>query len=179
MYSDAVRKWAFALAVALASLIVLVVVVGYTLPVGHRASRTVTLAATPDQVFLVITAFADYPDWRTDVERIEVSGGPGVGQLVRESGASGDIPYRVEVLEPASRLVMRIADPDLAFGGSWTYTLEPTATGGTTLTLTEDGEVYNPIFRFMARFVLGEYTTIDRYLADLSARLEPSRPAPR
>jgi len=178
MYSEPVRKWAFALAVALASLIVLVIVVGYTLPVGHRASRTVTLSATPDQVFLVITDFRDYPEWRSDVERIEVSGGPGVGQLVRESGPSGDIPYRVEVLE-SNRLVMRIADPDLAFGGSWTYTLEPTATGGTTLTLTEDGEVYNPIFRFMARFVLGQYTTIDAYLADLSARLDESRSAPR
>ena len=58
----------------------------------------------------------------------------------------------------------------LPFGGSWTYELIPTA-GGTMLRITEDGEVYNPLFRFISRFVLGHYKSIDQYLDDLERRL--------
>lgn len=39
--------------------------------------------------------------------------------------------------------------------------------------MTENGEIYNPIFRFMARFVLGYSMTLDRYLADLEKHLTP------
>jgi hypothetical protein len=33
--------------------------------------------------------------------------------------------------------------------------------------ITEDGEVYNPIFRFMSRFVFGHTHTMDAYLRAL------------
>jgi hypothetical protein len=32
------------------------------------------------------------------------------------------------------------------------------------LRVTEDGEVYNPIFRFVSRFILGQTATQDTYL---------------
>jgi len=62
--------------------------------------------------------------------------------------------------------VTRIADPKLPFGGTWTYELSP-APERTSLRITEDGEVRNPVLRFVSRFVLGHTATIDRYLADL------------
>ena len=37
--------------------------------------------------------------------------------------------------------------------------------------ITEDGEVYHPLYRFMSRFVFGHTTTIDRYLTDLGRKL--------
>ena len=39
----------------------------------------------------------------------------------------------------------------------------------------EDGEVYNVIFRFMSRFVLGHYATMDGYLRNLQAIVNGSR----
>jgi hypothetical protein len=76
------------------------------------------------------------------------------------------------------RLVTRIADPSLPFGGGWTFDLIAAndATPGapnasTTLRITEDGEVYNPIFRFVSRFVMGHHATIDAYLRDVGTRL--------
>jgi hypothetical protein len=63
-------------------------------------------------------------------------------------------------------MVTRIADKTLTFGGAWTYELSPQG-GGTRLVITEHGEVYNPLFRFMSRFVFGHTATLDRYLADL------------
>ena len=69
-----------------------------------------------------------------------------------------------------AELVTRIADTGLAFGGSWTFALQPAASG-TRLSITENGEVYNPLFRVMSRFVFGHTATIDRYLGDLQKHL--------
>jgi hypothetical protein len=67
--------------------------------------------------------------------------------------------------------VNRIADPKLPFGGSWTY--EVSAAGsGTELNITENGEVYNPLFRFVSRFIMGHTATIEKYQRDLAARLK-------
>jgi hypothetical protein len=66
-------------------------------------------------------------------------------------------------------MVVRIADPDLPFGGTWTYELKQEESG-TRVTITERGEVYNPIFRFMSRFVFSHTATLERYLAALRAR---------
>ena len=65
-------------------------------------------------------------------------------------------------------MVTRIADPHLPFGGTWTYEIAPTETGST-LTITEKGEVYNPVFRFVSRYLQG-YTATHR---QLYARLTP------
>ncbi len=45
------------------------------------------------------------------------------------------------------------------------------AAGGTRVRVTEDGEVYNPLFRFVSRFIMGHTATMDRYLDDLAAVL--------
>jgi hypothetical protein len=39
-----------------------------------------------------------------------------------------------------------------------------------TLRITEDGEIRNPIFRFVARFFLGYTATMEAYLRDLGRR---------
>ena len=70
-------------------------------------------------------------------------------------------------------MVTRIADPHLPFGGTWTYEIAPTATGSS-LTITENGEIYNPVFRFIARYIQGYTATIDNYLKALRAKLQAS-----
>ena len=38
----------------------------------------------------------------------------------------------------------------------------------------ENGEIYNPVFRFIARYVQGYTATTDNYLKALSAKLQTS-----
>jgi hypothetical protein len=66
--------------------------------------------------------------------------------------------------------VTRVADPDQPFGGTWTFDIGPDS-GGARLTITERGEVYNPVFRFIARFVFGYTATIEGYLRSLREKL--------
>ena len=46
------------------------------------------------------------------------------------------------------------------------------------MTISERGEVYNPLYRFVSRFFIGHTRTIDAYLAEL-ARSFGEEPTPR
>lgn len=153
--------------------VVIVVGIGYALPVKHTATRTKTVHATPDSVYALITNFSAFPTWRSRVTSVEQIVRPDNVVSYREKGKDGDIVYVVDDATPPHRLVTRIADDKLPFGGTWTFDLAA-RDNGTEVRITEHGEVYNPLFRFMSRFVFGHTATIDAYLADLSRRVESS-----
>jgi Polyketide cyclase / dehydrase and lipid transport len=157
---------------ALVILIAIVTIIGYSLPKAHVASRDRTLAATPERLFATLQEVEKFPQWRSDVKSVEVLARTPALRW-REHGSNGAMTFEVQDVRPPMRLVGRIADTSLAFGGSWTYAFQPEGTG-TRLSITENGEVYNPIFRFMSRFVFGHTATIDRYLADLDAYVRAS-----
>ena len=162
---------AIALVVALAAV---VVAVGALLPTAHVASRSARFPAPPERVWAAITGVEEFPRWRSDVAAVSLVEAEGGGRRWREheSASRRDRGITYEVVEAAEprRLVTRIADPELPFGGRWVFDLAP-EDGGTRLTITEHGEVYNPLFRFMSRFVFGHTATIERYLASLERRL--------
>lgn len=152
----------------LAALVAIAAAVGAMLPVRHRAGREAIIRVPPDSLFALLTDIERFPEWRSGMKRVERR--PPVDGRDRWLEVSGDGEILFEVVEavPGRRLVTRIADPALPFGGTWTHELDAVAEG-TRLTITEDGEVYNPIFRFMSRYVFGHHSTIDRFLKDLSA----------
>lgn len=148
----------------------LIALVGSLLPKAHTASRRATFRQRPETLWRVLTDYAAMPSWRTDlraIERLPDRDGHEVWQETDRHGRK----LRLETVEavPPRRLVGRIADPKLPFGGTWTYEITPVA-GGSTLTITEDGEIYNPIFRFVARFILGYTGTMESYLRALAAK---------
>jgi hypothetical protein len=167
-----VLKIALYIVVGLGGLIGLVAVIGLMLPKGHRASKTSIFAASTDAVFTVLSDVARYAEWRPDVKRIELLPDDGGRRMFKEHGTNGVVTFRIEQAVPASRLLIRIADPSLPFGGTWTHELKPAAAGGTELTTTEDGEVYNPIFRFMSKFFFSPITTIETFHRNLTRREE-------
>src|SRR5882724_2182591 len=103
--------------------------VGYLLPQGHTASRTVTYAAPPAAVFAAIADVRRYTDWRSDLKSVDVLPEDGKGLLFRERGGNGDVLLRFETMETPHRIVARIADPALPFGGTWAYELQQAGAG--------------------------------------------------
>jgi uncharacterized protein YndB with AHSA1/START domain len=163
-------KW-LAIGVAVITVAALLVwLVGSRLPQGHVATRQATLGAPPEVVWAAVTDLDAYPSWRTGVKRIERLPDRGGQTTWIEHGGNGAITFTIDRAEPPSRLVVRIADPSLPFGGAWTYEIAAVPEGAR-LTITENGEVYNPVFRFMSRFVFGHEATIATYLADLTKRV--------
>lgn len=170
-------KWPLMTLGAVVLVLVGVLVIGSLLPQGHVATREATFNQPIAEVYAAITDVSRYPEWRTDVRAVRVlSNEP---RRWTEEGANGAITFEVEEAVPPRRLVVRIADPDLPFGGRWTYDLTPAASDSTRLVITEHGEVYNPLFRFVSRFVLSHTATIDAYLRHLGQRLEGHAGGPR
>jgi uncharacterized protein YndB with AHSA1/START domain len=163
-------KWAV-LAVAVLVLLVLgVILIGLLLPTDHQATRQVGIRAKPEAVFAIIADFVGGAGWRTGIARVELLP-PRDGRTVfREQGNNGEMTYRVEEQTPPRRLVTRIVDRS-AFGGTWTYELFPEGEG-TRVEITERGQVYNPVFRFMSRFFFSPTVTMERYLKDLQRKVE-------
>lgn len=159
-------RWLFIVIGILAGVVGAVLLVGMMLPQNHVATRTASIAAQPEKVWAVITGVSGYPAWRTGIDSVEAL--PLDGKLAWREISGGDrISYEEVTSEPPSHFVVRITDKGLPFGGSWDYRLAPDG-AGTRITITERGEVYNPLFRFVSRFVMGHTSTIDKYLGDLS-----------
>lgn len=164
-------KYMLIAAAVLGAIALIVVSVGWSLPRDHQATNEATFNATPQSLYHLITDLDRFPEWRSSVERIERVPDSAGKTRFREAGGDGTILYEIESAVPNERLVTRIADPTLPFGGSWTYELIPRG-DSTTLRITENGEVYNPIFRFVSRFVMGHTATIDKYLNDVRRYFE-------
>jgi len=163
-------RWILGIVGILVVVVLLVVAIGYALPKSHVASVSARYAAPPDALWTSLTDVAAFPQWRKELARVELLPDENGQRGWREHGKNDVITYRVVASDPPRRLVTRIADETLPFGGTWTYELAPAA-GGTRLTITERGEVYNPIFRFMSRFVFGYTGTMDSCLSALKQRL--------
>src|SRR5262245_8244752 len=132
-------RWMLYVGIAIVLIAAIVATVGAMLPVKHTASRTRHVPLAPDAVYKLLTGIK-----------------------------FGDVRVTFERQEPPSLLGSRVTGENRAFGGTWTFHVTP-AGSGSDLTITEDGEVYNVIFRFMSRFVLGHYATMDAYIKNLQS----------
>jgi hypothetical protein len=74
----------------------------------------------------------------------------------------GEIPMETVEMIPQRRLVGKITDSKLAFGGTWTFEITRVPEGAT-LRITENGVVSNPVFRSMSRFVFGYTGEMEKY----------------
>jgi uncharacterized protein YndB with AHSA1/START domain len=163
-------RYVLLVAGALAFIVLTVLLVGWMLPVGHRATREATYRATPGELFKLITDVESFPQWRPSVTKVERLTPVNGHAQFREIGKNGSILFEIDSVVPNQSLVTRIADRSLPFGGKWSYALTPRG-DSTTLRITEDGEVYNPLFRFVSRFIFGHTATIDEYLSDVGRRV--------
>lgn len=121
------------------------VIIGGTLPQDHVASRTASFKRRPEDVWSAINDPA-----------IMDARGQGMGKI-----------EEVESMPPR-RLVRRVVG-DRDFGGTWTCEIGPTADGAT-LTITENGYVYNRFFRFISKYVIGHGRSMDGVIRKLHAR---------
>lgn len=149
---------------------VAVVAIGALLPRDHVATMTARIAAPPDAVWIAITTPSDFPRWRADVQRVELLPRTPTGPSWREHSKDGAMTMVVDIADPPRHLVTRIADEGLPFGGRWEYRIEPDGAGGSNVTITEHGSVYNPLFRFVSRYIMGHTATIESYLRALGKR---------
>lgn len=167
---DTTARWGLR---ALGLVVILVLglyLVGTQLPQEHTATLQRVMSAPAPDVWRAMTDIEAFPEWRPEVDRVERLEDRNGLPVWRETGATGTIQLHAVFMEPPERMIVRVEDPEGAFGGRWTYELAQTA-GGTLVRITEDGEIYSPMFRVFARFVFGYESTMRSYLDALEARM--------
>ena len=133
--------------VSLIAVVGIVALIGFFLPVGHEASRSADFNKPPEAVWALIADPSSYSGWWKGAE---------VKTAVVES-------------VPSKRLVTKIVD-ETQFGGTWTWEITPTP-AGSRLTITERGEIYNVVFRTLAKYAFGYTGTMDSFLEAAQKKL--------
>lgn len=162
-------RWTLSLVGLFAALMVLPMVAGMFVARGHTASSAILLEQPIDSVWQVVSDLGGYPRWWHDVRAMERTEQPDRGPIWIQRDTRGqELPIAVDSAVPPTLFATRIAGPKLPFEGTWTYEMA-TAAGGTRVVVTERGEIFNPVYRVMARYFLGYHGTIDRYLEALGS----------
>lgn len=165
----AVGRWAIRAVAAIVVAGLVMAGIGWTLPIAHVASGSRLVDAPAEIVFARVANVSAYPSWWSEVTRVEPLTPVDGRARYREHMSTGAIVFEVVESVPPSRFVSRIADPDQPFGGTWTFELAPEG-DGTRVTITERGEVYNPLFRFLSHYTFSQTATLESCLAALAAR---------
>jgi uncharacterized protein YndB with AHSA1/START domain len=168
-------RWILLVLGAVVVLVVVLVVVGFRLPRGHRATSRIRLRQPPDSVWRVLRDIGGMAAWWADMKQVERLPDKGDGKERWRENLGGDFSMVlvVEREEPPGLLRTVIEAPATApFGGSWTYRVIPDGTGSR-VEVTEDGWISNPVFRVVTR-LMGAHRSLDGYLRALSRRFGES-----
>jgi uncharacterized protein YndB with AHSA1/START domain len=155
-----------------------VVVWGACLPRAHAATVSREHRGTRARAWALVTGAEAFPRWRTGVKRVDVRERDASGAVAAwtEHARFGAIPMRVVERREPDLLVGRIDAEDLGFSGTWTYRLTDAGPGRVRVSITEDGVVANPVFRFLSRYVFGPTRTLEAFQRDLGAALAATEP---
>jgi hypothetical protein len=149
--------------------IIAMLIFGLLQPVKHSVTRSITLKQKPETVFAVLDKADDLPSWSSMVAKVERipdrDGRPATRQAMKFG-----MTVIVSSLERKSptRLVARMEKEGGSVWGTWTYDLAQEG-DGCRVSITEDGEMKNPLFRALGR-LRGLDASINQQLNDLARR---------
>jgi hypothetical protein len=167
-------QWIWRILGTLGGLIVAAVLVGLLLPKAHVAARVATIHRPPDEIWKALVEVEGSPRWRPGVVRVEKLADRYGNLTWREVDRRGrGITYEATESIAPRRQVRQIIERDLPFGGNWVIEIQP-APEGSHVKITEHGEIFNPLFRLMARFFFGYTQSIDDFLRALGRRFGDS-----
>ena len=151
-------------------LFAVIALVGLCLPKTHSAGRRLVLEQPVEAVWETISTIEKQPEWNEMLMSVEKLPDKNGHEVWREI-YNGNYPMMLETVEsdPPKKLVRAIADEKGPFSGNWTFVIEPTDSGSS-LTITENGEIPNPFFRFMARMFMNPAKYIDLYMRQLAKK---------
>jgi hypothetical protein len=168
--------WVGIAAGVLVAALIVVWIVGWSLPAEHEVMRTLRLGQQPTTLWNTITDFEQMPSWNPNVRKVERLPDRDGCEVWRETYRNNDqlILKTTEAARPR-QLRREIADDALPFRGSWEMVIYP-ATGGCRLSVIERGEIPSPFTRVMFRLFHDPARNVDEDLQALAADFaEPLR----
>lgn len=136
-------------------------VLAFAVPEDHEVSRSAVYPRSPDQVFDVVTTYADLAGWRSDVESVRML----ASDRFIELRDAGEVEFHVTETKRPIEVVAETNGPGDR-GGSWSFQISVDGTGSR-LTITERGTCHDFLDRVKTHYTGGHAPPLDRYLVDL------------
>jgi hypothetical protein len=146
---------------------IVALVLGGMLPRAHTATASVIVSAPQAVVWQRIEDVASQPTWRTGLNAVQMLPSRNGHPCWLEIQKYGKMPLCEELAAPPATRVVQIADPNLSFGGIWTFELSPVDAQSTHVSITENGTTGPWLWRFAGHYIFQEDTMIKQYEADL------------
>nr|AAY89242.1 hypothetical protein [uncultured bacterium BAC-L1N9] len=160
-------KLALRILLGLAGLVLFVAVLGLSVPRDHLATSRIRLRQSPDTVWAVIRDYEHAASWWPDVRSVKRLADLDGHERWEETMKMGPIAFVLTEERPPNFLRSAIdTTGGSPFGGDWLHEITASPTG-TTVTISEQGWVSNPIFRSISA-VIGYHGTLDSYLTALA-----------
>jgi hypothetical protein len=161
-------------AIAMSSAVGLVAVYAWGMSVPEHYAATV-VAQVPGDPVTVFAALSDperRPQWAPGVARIGQVSDDLLGRPVwRELDPTNDrFEFSVVSAEFPVWCTTTTKPEEIGVAATWTWTVAPAGTG-TAVTLSEEGEISNPLFRGIWALRYGAYQQVEQDLAALSRHL--------
>jgi hypothetical protein len=162
-------KWIFISLGILIVLIAIVYLIGLLMNVKHEATiQREFKKIGMDEILSVIKDYKGYANWWSGIKELTIDS---VNHWTEKNSHGDKVSYRLEMGDEKGKLITRILNKDLAYGGFWEFTFT-SIDDGCSIKIVENGEVYNPLFRFMAKYIFGHETTLKNYMNDLEIKLK-------
>jgi hypothetical protein len=148
----------------------LLLVVGLLSSRQHTVTRTLKTKQSQETIWKTITDFQRQTGWRKGLQKVERGPDRNGKEVWIEFYSDGTvIPLETTETKSLQRMVRTIADPSLPFSGVWEMEVKP-ETDGSSLMITERGEVPNALLRGFVKVFIGYSYSIDHYHSELAAK---------
>jgi ribosome-associated toxin RatA of RatAB toxin-antitoxin module len=153
------------------TLINIPIIGGLFLPKSHKITKTLFLKYDPENIWVYITNVEHYPKWRPSVKKVEVvSTNPaGLTSWQEFYRFNRHTMFQVTEANPYTDLIIKTADKESYYYNKWSINIKE-AENGSLLTITEEGEISNPLFRSIAK-LKGVDQPLTEYINDLKTGL--------
>ncbi len=159
--------WILFVMSAVAAVVIALLVGGLVTPRTHVVSRSASLDAPVDVVWSHVRDVARHAEWREVLEEVTIEhAAPGTLRWTART-TTGSERFEMTADEPPRHFAARSLDDDLSASSEWTWHVQGDARGAT-VTVTERGDVPNPIVRFVRTHLSGFAKPVDHYLRDLA-----------
>jgi hypothetical protein len=129
--------------------VVVMAMVGAGLPQQHVLTRRKSFAAPPERVWSALLSIRQLPVDRSDMRAVDQGVATTPPSAIEVVGTP--VGITIETFRPPRTLVVRTSEPDVAYGGTWTFELELETSQITKLTVTEEAVVRGRLVRFAVR----------------------------
>jgi hypothetical protein len=150
--------------------------IGTSIPIWHSTKCKIDVSAPADALFGAIADDGSSASWRPELRSVKLVSGSGPTSVWRETYKSGQVltlRTNSRGFAPGRLVVREIPfDPSLGFDGIWEFDVGKSGQHGgqTRVAINEQGHIYNPVFRFLTKYVFGYTSSIRTYLTDLGSK---------